>query len=140
MGNLETSQRFLEAVWNQGDISAVDEICAEGFAGHDPAVGDFDRETGKSLISGYRQAFPDLHFTIEDCFESGDKVVTRWRSEGTFSNEFMGLEPTGRKDEVTGIVVDRYEDGKIAESWAQWDNLKLMRDIGAIPTEVGASA
>ena len=51
----------------------------------------------------------------------------------------MGLEPTHQKGAITGIGIDRIEGGKVIESWNQWDNLQLMRDIGAIP-EVQAAA
>ena len=87
----------------------------------------------------YRGAFPDLHFTIDDAFAAGDKVVIRWTGEGTFENEFMGLQPThDRGQPVHGITIDRFEGGKIIESWTQWDTLTLMRDIGAVPTETAA--
>jgi predicted ester cyclase len=62
-------------------------------------------------------------------------VVIRWIAEGTFQNEFMGLQPTGeRGNPVRGIAIDRFNDsGKIVETWGQWDTLTFMRDIGAIP-------
>jgi hypothetical protein len=53
----------------------------------------------------------------------------------------MGLKATHEVgDPVRGITIDRYEGGKIAESWSQWDTLTFMRDIGAIPTGAAASA
>jgi predicted ester cyclase len=126
--------------WNQGKLEVIDELTDEGFVGHDPAAGgEFDREGGKQQIQMYRSAFPDLHFEIEDAFASGDKVAVRWRSEGTFENELMGLEPTHQKGTITGIGIDRIEDGKVVESWNQWDNLQLMRDIGAIPEAQAAA-
>ncbi len=58
----------------------------------------------------------------------------RWSGQGTFENEFMGLKPTHEEgDPVRGITIDRYEGGKIAESWTHWDTLTLMRNVGAIP-------
>jgi hypothetical protein len=52
----------------------------------------------------------------------------------SFENEFMGQQPTGQKGEpVYGIGIDRFEDGKVAESWSQWDTLRFMRNIGAMP-------
>ncbi len=139
-GNMETARRVLEEAFSQGDMSVLDEVCAEGFVDHDPVVGDQDKEAAKQTISGYRDAFPDLTFEIEDAFEAGDKVVMRWSGNGTFENEFMGQQPTGeRGDPVKGISIDRFdEDGKIAESWAQWDVMTLMRNVGLAPS--GAEA
>jgi len=138
---IATSRRLLEETFNRGNLSVIDELTTEDFVGHGPLMGDEDKEASKQSISGYRDAFPDLHATIEDIFAAGDKVVYRWSVEGTFENEIMGLQPTGeRGSPVTGITIDRFEVDKIAESWSQWDTLTFMRDIGAIPSQAAASA
>jgi steroid delta-isomerase-like uncharacterized protein len=139
--NLAASRRVIEEAFGEGDLAVLDQVCAEGFVGHDPIMGDQDREAVKQTIASYREAFPDLSFTIEDIFAVDDKVVMRWRAVGTFQNEFMGLQPTGeRGDPVEGISIDRFDaDGKIAEAWGQWDTLTFMRAIGAIP-EVAPAA
>ena len=138
--NAETSRRFIEEAFNHGNLDVIDELTAEGFVDHDPLLGDQGKDEAKQSIAGYRDAFPDIHITIEDIFEAGDKVCMRWTGEGTFENEFMGLQPTGRKsDPVRGISIDRFDaDGKVAESWGQWDTLTLMRNVGAIPEEAAA--
>jgi steroid delta-isomerase-like uncharacterized protein len=139
--NIATSKRGLEEAFNRGNLNVIDEDTTEDFVGHDPIMGEQDRESAKQQIAGYRQAFPDLHIAIEDIFASGDKVVMRWSASGTFENEFMGLKPTHEEgDPVRGITIDRYEGGKIAESWTQWETLTFMRNVGAIPEEAAAQA
>jgi steroid delta-isomerase-like uncharacterized protein len=138
--NIASSRRFIEEAFNQGNFEVIDELTADGFVNHDPLAGEQDKEAGKQSIAGYRQAFPDLHCTIEEIFDAGDTVVYRWSANGTFENEFMGLQPTHEKgDPVKGITIDRYEGDKLIESWSQWDALTLMRDIGAIPEAAAAS-
>jgi steroid delta-isomerase-like uncharacterized protein len=137
--HLDASKRVIEEAFNRGNMDVIDEMCTDDFVGHDPLTGDQDRDASKASMSMYRGAFPDLHFTIEDSFEAGDKVVTRWTGEGTFENEIMGLQPThDRGHPVTGVTIDRYEGDKIAESWTQWDTLTFMRDIGAVPAQAPA--
>ena len=139
--NIPTARRVIEEAFSQGNLVAIDECCADSFVDHDPVMGDQDRDAAKQTIGSYREAFPDLTFTIEDVFEADDKVVMRWSGNGTFENEFMGPQPTHEKgDPVRGISIDRFEDGKIVESWAQWDVTTFMRNIGAIPSEAGAAA
>jgi len=140
--NIEASRRVIEEAFNKGNLDVFDEVCADGFVDHDPLMGDQDVEGVKRSIAGYREAFPDLTLTIEDVMACDDKVVMRWRGEGTFQNEFMGLQPTGEKgDPVQGIGIDRFDDdGKVVESWGQWDTLTLLRNIGAIPSEAPAPA
>jgi steroid delta-isomerase-like uncharacterized protein len=130
--NIAVSRRLVEDAFGKGQLDLIDDVCTEQFVSHDPIQGDQDREDVRQTISGYREAFPDLTFTIEDAFAADDKVVVRWRAEGTFENEFMGQEPTHEKGEpIEGIAIDRFEDGKVAESWGQWDTIRFMRNIGA---------
>lgn len=139
--NVAATRRLFEEAWNRGNLDVIDELCAEDFVDHDPVMGDSDRDGAKQLVATYRGAFPDLRITIDDAFADGDKVAYRWTAEGTFENAIMGQEPTGeRGDPIRGIGIDRYEDGKIAESWGQWDTLAFMRNIGAMPAEATAAA
>ena len=135
--NIGVSRRLLEETFGEGKLELIDELCADGYVDHDPIMGDHGRESVKDTVAGYRKAFPDLKMTVEDSFAADDRVVIRWKAEGTFENEFMGQQPTGEKGEpVYGIGIDRFEDGKVAESWTQWDTLRFMRNIGAMPDAV----
>ena len=139
--NIATARRVLEEAFNQGNLDVMDEVCSDNFVDHDPLVGDQDREAAKQSVAMYREAFPDLKFTIDDVYDAGDTVIMRWTAQGTFENELMGLQPNHETgNPIHGIGIDRFEDGKIAESWTQWDTLTFMRDIGAIPAEAGAPA
>ena len=89
-------------------------------------------EAWKTFVREFRQAFPDFHDTIEDQVAEGDKVVTRFTSQGTQAGEFMGVPPTGKHVRWTGIVVDRIADDKIVESWGSWDMLGMPQQLGGI--------
>jgi steroid delta-isomerase-like uncharacterized protein len=135
MSNADSSRRVIEEGFNQGNLASVDEITAEGFKNHDPADGGeyTGRDGAKRQIQMYRAAFPDLRLTIDDVFESDDEVAVRWTARGTHRGDLMGLAPTGVQTTTTGITIDRYEDGKLVESWTNWDTLGLMRQLGAAP-------
>ena len=139
--NTNTVRRLFEEAWSQGKIELFDELCSEGFVDHDPLLGEGDRQALKDRVSSYRAAFPDLTFTIEEIFAAGDRVITRWSGVGTFENELMGFAPTGEKrDPIEGIGISRFDDGKVVETWTQWDALRFMKNLGAIPEEVAATA
>ena len=133
--NMELSRRVIEEGFNRGILAVVDELSSEGFVNHDPAEGgDYvGRAAAKQQITTFRDAFPDLEFTIDEIFEVDDRVVIRWTARGTHTGELMGLAPTGARTTTTGITIDRFEDGMIAESWSNWDTLGLMRQLGAAP-------
>lgn len=141
--NIAASRRLLEESFGNGKLDVIDELCADGYIDHDPVMGDRRRDGVRDSVAGYRAAFPDLTFAVEDAFAADDKVVLRWKAHGTFEHEFMGQQPTGEKGEpVCGITINVLEDGKVAESWTQWDTLRFMRNIGAMPeaAEVPAAA
>jgi steroid delta-isomerase-like uncharacterized protein len=133
--NLQVSRRILEEAFGQGQLALIDEFVAADAVDHDPANPEDVRGPAglKQQISMYRAAFPDLQFKIEDTISQDDRVVIRWSSRGTHRGELMGLAPTGKVVSVTGISIDRFADGKIVESWTNWDVLGLMRQLGAAP-------
>jgi steroid delta-isomerase-like uncharacterized protein len=128
-----------EEIFTRGNLDAADEIYAPGYVGHDPSNPEdvWGPEAAKQAAADYRRAFPDLRVTVEDLIAEGDKVVARLRFRGTHLGELEGIAPTGRRVDCTGIVVSRMEGGKIAEDWANFDDLGLMRQLGAIPLPPG---
>jgi steroid delta-isomerase-like uncharacterized protein len=139
--NKALARRFFE-LWEQGDLDALGEVLAQDSVDHDPynPYGQEGLEGGKKTIAMYREAFPDTSFTIEDQVAVGDKVVTRWTATGTHQGKLMGMQPTGKKATISGITIDRVEDGKIVEGWTNWDTLALMQNIGAIPEQEPAGS
>jgi predicted ester cyclase len=136
--NKASSRRVIEEVFNKGKLEVLDEVADSNVVAHQAdGEGGNDikgREELKQFVKMYLAAFPDLRFTVEDQIAEGDKVVTRWSSEGTHKGELMGIPPTGKHVAgVTGITIDRYSGGKSVESWGNWDTLGLMQKLGVIP-------
>jgi len=121
-----------QETWNEGNLDRLDEFLADDYVEHDPTVeAEFEgRETYRENVRNFRRAFPDLTVTNEDLIVAEEKIVARQRFSGTHRGTFMGIEPTGREVESTGIVICRLEDGKIAETWVETDVLGLLEDLG----------
>ena len=129
------ARRFLEEVFNGGKLELVDELLDPGFVNHDaaqpgPQVGI---EAAKANVAGYREAFPDVYLTIEAQLAEDALVTTRWTGRGTHRGELMGVAATGKQVTVTGITIDRIVDGRIVESWTNWDTLGLLQQLGVVP-------
>ena len=134
--NKAIARRALEEVWSgQGDLDAADELYAPNWLDHDPASPEDIRgpEGAKELASMYRNAFPDNRYSVEEQVAEGDMVVTRWIASGTHQGEIMGIAPTGNQVTMAGTSVERIVDGKIEETWDNYDALGMMQQIGAIP-------
>jgi hypothetical protein len=94
--------------------------------------------SGPRLKKGVRPktAIPNLKVTVEDAIESGDRVVVRWRAQGTHSGRLTGIKPTGNRIDVTGITIYRFAGGRIVESWAQADMAALAQQCPQIQPEI----
>ncbi|HZG63210.1 MAG TPA: ester cyclase [Rubrobacteraceae bacterium] len=135
--NKAIARRALEEVFSgQGNLDVADELFAPNYVGHDPASpGDIRGPEGAKEFAGmYRSAFPDVQMSVEDQVAEGEKVVTRWIASGTHLGEIMGIAPSGNRVTVTGTSIERIVDGKIVETWDNYDALGMMQQIGAIPS------
>jgi len=140
--NAATARRVLEEAFNEGRLEVLDEICSPDMVSHDPAEPEDVRgiDAHKERVKTYRTAMPDLHITLEDIVASDDKVASRWTVRGTNDGELQGMPPTGRKVEITGLTIDRFDDdGRIVEAWDNWDNAGFMQQLGITP-EMAAQA
>ncbi|MEV0612835.1 ester cyclase [Nonomuraea sp. NPDC050404] len=87
----------------------------------------------KEVLTVLHRAFPDLHVEIEDVIAEGDRVVARNTVTGTHRGEYMGVPPTGRSVTYKEVIIARFADGRIAETWAVVDVMSVMRQLGAFP-------
>jgi steroid delta-isomerase-like uncharacterized protein len=132
--NAELSRRIFEDVWNRKNLGAIDDLIAADYIHHDPnssVAGGIDGY--KQFVDLYMSAFPDAYFTIHDAFTEGQNEVTRWTVAGTHEGELAGIPRTGRSISVTGISIARIANGKIIESWNNWDALGMMQQLGVVP-------
>jgi len=67
-----------------GDLALVDEIFATNYVGNGPGGHEVKGSEGfKQLFTMYLiNAFPGLHFTIEDMVAKGDKVMCCVKGQG----------------------------------------------------------
>lgn len=126
-------RRFIDEVYNKGNLAVVDELLDTGFHLPDELPpGPPGREPFKQHVVAWRSAFPDFYEVIEDMVAEGDKVVYRWSGQGTHRSEFMGAAPSGRKVILSGIVILRLADGRIEEAWQAYDRLRLFQQLGLV--------
>jgi steroid delta-isomerase-like uncharacterized protein len=84
----------------------------------------------KQRVVEFINSFPDCRFTIEDLIAEKGKVVASWTFCGTHKAEFRDIPATGKKVSVEGITIHLITNGKILDSYARWDALGLMRQLG----------
>ena len=132
--NKAVVRRWFDEGLNEKRLEAINELFAEAYVWHGPGEVLVNGQTGlRELAQSYLTAFPDLRLTIEHQVVEGEYVVTRVTARGTHNGPFGEIAPTGKTVAVTSIQISRLEAGKIVEDWQQFDELGMMRQIGAVP-------
>jgi len=134
--NKDLARRAIE-LWTQGSKENLEQIFANDYINHQQHhAGSADAIRGldawKQFVSSFHQAFPDFEDRILTQIAEGDLVATHFVSSGTQQGEIMGIPATGRRASWTGMVIDRIANGKIAESWVNWDMFGMLQQLGAV--------
>jgi predicted ester cyclase len=116
----KASSRVAFEVWNTGDVARLDDFVAQNVVHHDPydPNGRDGLEGMKKTIKKNREISPDLTIVVEDQIAEGNKVATRWTATMTQNGKRVNLE---------GITIDRFENGKVVEAWRNIDMLGMLR-------------
>ena len=126
----------LHHLWNSGDLDRIPEIYAQNFVAHMPKGWEKSEFAGfdgiREAILRVRNAFSDWREDVRDIIVEGDKVVTRYRSTGTHTGQFLGLEPTGRKIVIDEISIYHLRDHRVVEQWCLTDDLSLAKQLGLL--------
>lgn len=127
-------RRWFDEVWNQQRSGTIDELLASdgvvsGLSPNGPSKGP---PAFRPFWQQFIGAFPDIRITVEDAIAEGDMVAARIRFTGTHRGNHLGAPPTGKSVTGTGLVLVRLRNGQIAESWNEFDALKIFLETGVV--------
>jgi predicted ester cyclase len=124
----------LKEVWNKGNVSLVDDFLTADYVYHGPGGAEIKGIEGmKQFVINLHTHFPDNVFTVEDMVAEGEKVIYHW-SQLAMSNGWRGIKATiGKKILMTGFILDRFEGGKIVETWETVNMLEFYQQLGIEP-------
>jgi predicted ester cyclase len=132
--NKAVSRRWIE-VFNERDDAGEADVRAEDYVAYAPVSLEpdpLDSQAWTRFLAGFVEGFPDLQITIENSVAEGDLVAQRVHFEGTHKGEFQGLPPTNRRVTFSGLELNRFVDGRVAEHWFQLDALTLLQQLGLV--------
>jgi predicted ester cyclase len=117
----ETARRALEEVCSGLDLGALPDVYHPDFVDHVNALEYRGHDGARRSVALYLALFPDLRFDVEEQLSEGERVASRWALHGTHR---------GRRVRLTGIVISRFQDGRIIEDHAASDTMELTRQLG----------
>jgi len=136
---IENNKKLIETyfyrVWNNGELDLLDEIIDEKYINHSPGntIVPLPGAAGlKPIIAAMRKGFPDLNYTIKDLILTEDRIVARVLMRATLLGELWGMQPNGKKIDVSQINIEYIKNGKITEHWRVTDELSMMRQLQQI--------
>jgi steroid delta-isomerase-like uncharacterized protein len=134
------TRQIFEEVLNKGELDVADDLLAKNCVGHSGSEEIRGPEGFKQFVQGFRTAFPDLRFTIQEIVAQGNTVVTRYTSKGTQRGPLQGIAPTDKTATLTGISIGHFgPDGKLSEWFLNFDELGLLRQLGVVPAGMPAT-
>jgi predicted ester cyclase len=133
--------RHFEELWNHGELAKIDDFFAEDFMNFGQQYQDA-RAILTHIVSLWRSAFPDLHFTVDTIVTEGDVVMCEVSLQGTHLGEFPlipplhgpTLAPNGKTFKVKHIHRFRLRDAKIVEHFAAREDLGMFQQLGYLGT------
>lgn len=138
MENTETNKKLAQQalkIHESGDYDQLAKITdTKKFKLHFPGVPQaLNYDDGVKLNKEYTTAFPDVKITIDGQVAEGDKVVTMLTYSGTQTGVFQGMPASNKKVKVSGVAIQKFENGKIVEEWDEFDAVGMMQQMGAFP-------
>lgn len=127
--------RALAIITGEVPAQEAEHLFTDDYTDHNTS-GKSGPEWVRSVAGRLRRTFPDLAHDVHGVVAEGDLVALHTTMSGRQDGPFVpyGLEPTGRRIEITTMHVFRVEDGRIAEHWAVRDDLAMLRQLGlALP-------
>ena len=128
----EVMRRFIKEVINNGNFSVLSELIHPNYVYRSPDQQFHGPEAIKGLFTAYRAAFSDLNIEIDDLVAADEKVVILFTLTGTHKGDLMGIAATDKRVKVHGVVMSRFEEGKIVEEWEILDQLTMFQQLGVV--------
>jgi predicted ester cyclase len=134
-------RRFSELVWNQKDMSHLDELVAEDVTLHVGGGSFSGRDAMLAIVDQWYAPFPDLHCETLQQVAEGDRVAEYLLFTGHHTGvEFYpglfrarglpAIPATGAEFAFTQTCITRVENGRMAEVWEDFDRVRFWMQLG----------
>ncbi|KIC11207.1 hypothetical protein RA19_07600 [Leisingera sp. ANG-M1] len=126
-------QRWYDQAWTRGDLSALDDYFfpSTTATGVLPSL-QLTRADFEAFVTALRSRLERISIRIIHAIEQDDWLAARISFQSCCS-------ATGKPVSTSGHVMIRFEDGKMAESFNQFDYVSLFEQMGQLPQDTVAA-
>jgi steroid delta-isomerase-like uncharacterized protein len=125
-------QTFMEQLWNQKDLSVIDQFFSDKTLIHSPMKKTQGKKEMQAIVQHWLQAFSDLHCDWLDWITEDQKVMVRWTAQGTHLGHFMEFPATGKNIQYEGVSIFQLNEKMITEYWGLVDIYRLIQQLKSI--------
>ena len=116
MNNKDIVKYFYEVIVSRNLLDELPKYIAEDCV---QRVGEKEIFMGidgmKQHLVALKKTYPDYTMKIIRQYVTDDYVISEFIMRGTHKGEFIGITPTNKVLEITGVDIDKVIDGKIVE-------------------------
>jgi steroid delta-isomerase-like uncharacterized protein len=133
--NYQAIVNLLVELWNTGNPEVAKQLYQTGAERSDPNQPQPARgpEEIARYVAAVRTGFPDFQLQVHDMVGQENRLALHWTCTGTQRGEFQGIAPTGQRITISGLSLERIENGQIAEDRVYFDRLTLFEQLGVSP-------
>ena len=77
--NASLATRFVQRVFGEGDLAAIDELARQDYIQHSPFMGD-SLAALREFVTVSRARFPDAKVEVKRALADGDHVLVHWHA------------------------------------------------------------
>ena len=116
MDNKKIVKYFYEVIVSENMLDKLSEYISEDCVFRTGEKTTFVGVDGmRQHLLALKKTYPDYTMKILRQYEADDYVISEYIMRGTHKGEFVGITPTNKILEITGIDIDKVTSGKIAE-------------------------
>jgi len=120
-------QKWINA-WIANDVGALDGIFAQEYMVNENLIGI---DGVKQAVQVLHSAFSNIAAELNEIVSAEDKVAMRWTIRAIHTGNFMGIPPTNKEVELTGINIYQIVDDKIFSNHEQTNIPEIIQKLKA---------
>lgn len=125
------TRRWFDEVWNKGNADAIDELAEQIVEASGLSQTPMNTLSHfKVFYKMYREAFSDIHTTVDDCIQEGNTTACRVTFHLRHTGHALGFPATGKDVHFEAVIMLYWREGKIVSAHNQFDQLGLLRQLG----------
>ena len=133
MSNKDIVKHYYEVIVSKNLLDDlplyISENCVMRVGENEYSIG---AEGMRQHLVAVKKTYPDYKMKVIRQYVDGDYVISEFVMRGTHKGDFLGIAPTNKVLEITGIDIDKVIDGKIVEHGGATTTFETFWENGLI--------